>query len=122
MLGVIVLAEGENLLKLIHDDQEVSSGRPVGQRLLGKKMQAASMRIFIGSDVDGWKRNPQNFKTYVNKDELGDNPADSYDSQDFGYVRAEAILGVVVAPDPEVRAQPRRAAAGFHHRLLTNIC
>lgn len=28
---------------------------------------------------------------------LGDNPADSYDSRSFGYIRAEAILGVVVA-------------------------
>lgn len=28
---------------------------------------------------------------------LGDNPADSYDSRHFGYVSAEAVLGVVVA-------------------------
>ncbi|MGH3914255.1 MAG: signal peptidase I [Pseudonocardiaceae bacterium] len=28
---------------------------------------------------------------------LGDNPADSYDSRDFGYLRGEKVLGVVVA-------------------------
>ena len=29
---------------------------------------------------------------------VGDNPADSYDSRQFGYVRAEGLLGVVVRP------------------------
>lgn len=31
---------------------------------------------------------------------LGDNPADSYDSRHFGYITAEAVLGVVVARLP----------------------
>jgi len=31
---------------------------------------------------------------------LGDNPADSYDSRHFGYLNAEALLGVVVARLP----------------------
>jgi signal peptidase I len=43
---------------------------------------------------------------------LGDNPADSYDSRAFGYVRGEAVLGVVVRRFRGRRgATPRSGAA-----------
>lgn len=39
---------------------------------------------------------------------LGDNPADSYDSRNFGYISAEVVLGVVVARLPSGGRRPVR--------------
>lgn len=44
---------------------------------------------------------------------LGDNPADSYDSRHFGYVSAEALLGVVIAQlSISGRFEPPRGVSG----------
>jgi signal peptidase I len=60
---------------------------------------------------------------------LGDNPAESYDSRDFGYVSAEAVLGVMIAQFPSGgrewlsqdtrKAQRRPAGAGEPTRPLS---